>query len=102
MLIIHAIATFESEADIEKLLPAAQAMVVASRGEPGCIDYAFARDFNDPKTVRIVERWTDQASLTAHFQAPHMAAFQKAMGAVKVSSLSAKLYDASGERNVLG
>lgn len=102
MLIIQGVVVFEKESDVEKLIPAARAMVAESRKEKGCLDYAFARDFNDSKTVRIVERWSDQAALTAHFQTPHMAQFQKAMAEVKIASLTAKLYDASGERNVLG
>ena len=54
-------------------------MVKASRAEEGCLDYTFAQDLSDPDTLIIYERWRDQDALTAHFNSPHMAAFQQVM-----------------------
>lgn len=60
------------------------AMIETSRTEEGCIDYAYATDILDPSTMNIVEKWVDEAALVAHFQTPHMAAFQKALGDLDV------------------
>ena len=51
-------------------------MVAASRAEEGCLDYAYAQDMLDPGLIHVVERWRDQAALTAHFATEHMAAWR--------------------------
>ena len=45
----------------------------ASRGDAGCLSYAFHVDLEDPDRWVSVETWADQASLDAHFQTPHLA-----------------------------
>ena len=32
-------------------------MIAASRGEDGCIDYAYAQDVADPGLIRVSELW---------------------------------------------
>jgi len=54
-------------------------MVAASIAEDGCIAYAFTQDVLDPSSIHIVEKWQDDAALTAHFATPHMAAFGAAI-----------------------
>jgi quinol monooxygenase YgiN len=51
-----------------------------SRGDAGCVSYAFHRDLEDPDRYVSVEVWQDQASLDAHFQAPHLAELFGVMG----------------------
>ncbi len=87
--------------DVAKLSAAGQAMVAATRQEPGCLDYAFAADIAEPGLLRIVERWADEAALTAHFAAPHMAAFNAALGAVKIHGASVKVYAAELQRTIM-
>ena len=89
-------------AGVERLRPAAVAMIEATRHEDGCEEYAFAQDLADPGLFRIIERWRDEAALAAHFQTPHMAAFQKAMGEVGNQGGSVKLYKAEVERALIG
>ncbi|MCK0128782.1 putative quinol monooxygenase [Erythrobacter sp. F6033] len=60
-------------------------MIEASRAEEGCVDYSYATDILDPSTMHIIEKWVDEAALVAHFQTPHMAAFQKALGNLDVT-----------------
>lgn len=86
---------------IEPFLPAAQAMVAASRAEAGCLEYAYARDLIEPDTLRIIERWTDEAALTAHFQTPHMAAFSAALGSLTMSAASVQVYAGEHRRAIL-
>lgn len=89
-------------ADIEQLRPAAVAMVSATHEEDGCLEYAFAQDLSDPGLFRIIERWRDEAALAAHFQTPHMAAFQQAMAGANNQGASVKLYRAELDRSLIG
>ena len=43
--------------------------MAAVAAEDGCDHYSFAFDAADPDTVRIAERWADEAALAAHGQA---------------------------------
>ena len=56
--------------DIEAALTKA---AVASRGDAGCLSYAFHRDLEDADRYVSIETWTDQDALNAHFGAPHVA-----------------------------
>jgi quinol monooxygenase YgiN len=88
--------------DIDRLRPAAVAMISATREEDGCLEYAFAQDLADSNLFRIVERWRDEAALAAHFQTPHMASFQQALGAATNQGGSVKVYKAEVERSLIG
>lgn len=58
--------------------PHLEAVIAATRQEDGCLVYAYAVDIEDPGLIRVFEHWRDQASLDAHFKAPHMIAWQAA------------------------
>ncbi len=89
-------------ADIDRLRPAAAAMIAATRQEDGCFEYAFSQDLVDAGLFRIVERWRDEAALAAHFQTPHMAAFQQALGSANNQGGSVKVYKAEVDRTLIG
>ena len=74
-------------------------MVAASRIEAGCLEYAYSFDLLDPTLMRIVERWEDADALKAHFATPHMAAWRKALGGMKISDV--ELFTLEGEPQVL-
>ena len=95
-----------AEADPAKLAgmkDALQAMMQATWEESGCLSYSLAIEneggINGPAVLSIFERWESEASLKAHFKAPHMAAFNKA-AAGAILSLDVKLYDVTGEREL--
>ena len=79
---------------IERLRPAMEAMMAASRAEDGCLTYAYALDMLEPGLVRVSELWTDRASLEAHFRTPHMATWRQAL-AGQVRERDIKLYEAN-------
>jgi quinol monooxygenase YgiN len=87
--------------EIDRFLPAAQAMIHASRAEAGCIEYAYARDLLDADALRISERWTDEAALAAHFQTPHMAAFNQAMASLTILGASVHMYVGEHKRALI-
>jgi quinol monooxygenase YgiN len=43
--------------------------VLATRSEPGCIEYVFSADLIDPGRVRIFERWESKDALAGHLAA---------------------------------
>jgi quinol monooxygenase YgiN len=51
-----------------------------SRGDAGCVSYAFHRDLEEEDRYVSVEVWQDQAALDAHFGAPHLAELFGEMG----------------------
>ncbi|MEM7506398.1 MAG: putative quinol monooxygenase [Pseudomonadota bacterium] len=53
--------------EIDRLQPQMQEVIAASRAEPGCLDYTYARLLEDPDTIRIFERWCDADALRNHF-----------------------------------
>ena len=91
-----------AEGDIDRLHAAGLAMIEATHKEEGCIAYTFSRDITDPDTLVIFEIWQDDAALAAHFQTPHMAAFQAAMAGAQRQGGFAKVYSAEFQRNLLG
>jgi quinol monooxygenase YgiN len=78
MIVVNVIID-STEADVAALRQAIAEMEKASRAEPGCEDYTFSVELNDPTRLRVTERWRDAESLRAHFLTPHMAAFNAAM-----------------------
>ena len=60
---------------MEALKDAILTMQNATLKEEGCEDYSFCVELADPGAIRVVERWTTQDALNAHFQTPHMATF---------------------------
>jgi quinol monooxygenase YgiN len=67
----------DKRAELEEVLAKA---AVTSRGDAGCVAYAFHRDLEDADSYVSVEIWEDQASLDAHFAAPHLGELLGRMG----------------------
>ncbi|MEL6724273.1 MAG: putative quinol monooxygenase [Pseudomonadota bacterium] len=72
-------------------------MIVASRFEDGCIEYAYSRDLIDANLLRIIERWKDKAALVSHFAEPHMAVFRQALAEIGPQDLKVRMYEAEPE-----
>lgn len=94
MIVVNA--TIKATAEtIEAMKDAIATMETASRAEPGCHDYTFSVELNDPGVMRITECWEDMDALAAHFAMPHMADFRAAMAANPPESVEAKFYEAT-------
>ncbi len=87
---------------LDSLGDAMAAQIAATRAEDGCDYYGYSRDVLDPDTMIISERWRDRAALEAHFKAPHMAAFNAALGGVTVLEMSVKVYEGDKVQVLLG
>jgi quinol monooxygenase YgiN len=75
-LLIVGTARLPSE-NLAEAKSAMSAMIAASRGEDGCIDYAYAEDVAEPGLIRVNELWPDRDSLEHHFASPRLAAWPR-------------------------
>jgi quinol monooxygenase YgiN len=58
---------------VRELMLATQARV---RDEDGCIYYAFAETLDDPGHFVVIQQWSDQAALDAHYRSEAFATYQ--------------------------
>lgn len=75
-------------------------LVEATRREPGCVDYRFARSIEVPERFEIFEEFVDQEAFEAHARADHYRAWGRALKGIEVTRMSITRYDAT-ERTVL-
>ena len=80
------------------LKPHMLAMLTASRAEDGCITYSYGEDVAEPGLIRVFEVWRDQAAITAHFAAPHMAPWRTACAELGVSDRRLLAYEVASDR----
>ena len=69
-LIGTVVARNETREDLQRIL---SAMVAPTRAEPGCINYDFHVDAEDPNVFVFYENWKSRADLDAHLKTPHLA-----------------------------
>lgn len=101
MLIVSGTAKFKSAEEMDRLMEVGRRMVEATRQEPGCLDYAFARDISDDCALRIYEVWVDEVALEGHFKTPHMKDFTDALNGAKVTFITLKSYKVSDVRDMM-
>jgi len=65
---------------VEVLRPHMEAVIAASRAEPGCLFYTLAEDIAEPGLIRAFEVYTDDAALKAHGESEHFKAWRAASG----------------------
>lgn len=85
---------------LDEARAAMEAMIMHSRGEPGCLDYAYAADILEPGLIRVSERWTDQEALDRHFASPHIATWRAAWPELGLGERSLVLYEVGGVRPI--
>lgn len=88
--------------DMPAVRALAAPLIAATRAEPGNQAYAFAEDLSEPGLIHVVERWADEASITAHNATPHLAAFTGGFLKLRVLGLKIVGYDAPEGRVLLG
>ena len=64
----------------DKALTASKPYIDGALTQKGCEAYTWAADLNTPGRIHVFERWTDEASLAAHFTGPHYLAMLKSLG----------------------
>jgi quinol monooxygenase YgiN len=64
----------------EELIEAINALLAATREEPGCKAYRFSFDVATPELLCLHEEWATAEDLQTHLQQPHTAAFLGRLG----------------------
>ena len=62
-------------AEVREFTDAATLVAARTREEPGCVEYRFAIDIEDPLTIQLFELWDSPTALQEHFATPHFRAF---------------------------
>ena len=76
-------------------LAAARDAMRDTRREAGCLSYTFSADVEDEAVFHVFEEWEGPQALAAHFQAPHMARFQKAAAGLGITEMKIQRYEVS-------
>lgn len=84
----------------DQAMPHIQAIVEASRAEPGCLAYSFAFDVLDDHLVRIFEVFESADALAAHRASPHMAAWRAAWAQAGIGDRNMAHYDVADWRPI--
>ena len=79
--------------NLERALPMAEAVVMATRAEDGCIAYSYARDLFDPEVIHVSEKWRDRAALMAHFHSEHMKTWAAKRGDLGLFGRDIRIFD---------
>jgi|BarGraIncu00222A_1022003.scaffolds.fasta_scaffold27424_3 quinol monooxygenase YgiN len=69
--------------------------VSRSRAEPGCLEHGVAVDADDGLRLVFFERWSDRATLDAHFRVPASRAFAAKAAALVAHPPTLNVYAAS-------
>jgi len=77
----------------DRLRPAMEAVVTASRREPGCLAYTYGFDLLEPDIIRVFEIYKDDEALKAHGASEHFKAWRAISG--HYPREERRLYDAS-------
>lgn len=63
-------------------------MIEPTLAEAGCVNYDLHQDNDDPAHFMFYENWETRDLWLAHMNAPHLAAFKKAVdGAIKTTNV---------------
>ena len=82
------------------LRPHMSTVIAATRGEAGCVSYAYAEDIEERGLIHVFEEWTDQAALDAHFVSAHMKAWQEVRAGYGLYDRNISVYEIAGQRKV--
>lgn len=70
-----------------------EAMILASRAEPGCLVYGYAEDVLEPGLIHVKEIWANRAALDDHFASANLAAWRSNWPALGVTARHLALYE---------
>jgi quinol monooxygenase YgiN len=96
MLIVAGSFEFEAS-DREEFLTQRTPAMVATRDEPGCLEYVMSADPVDPTRVVLFERWADQAAFDGHMAVIQSA--ERPSGGPAPKGMSIEIYDIEGVRS---
>jgi len=93
MLIIAGSLSFSSD-DREDVLTSLTEITALSRTDPGCVEYWWAEDVDEPNLFRFFECWESQELFDAHIAAPHEHAFGE-RNLSRITGATARMFSAT-------
>ena len=93
MLIITGSLSF-SAADRDDVIASLVEITALSKNDPGCVDYSWAEDLEEPNVFRFFECWESQELFDAHVAAPHEKAFGE-RNLSRMTGATAQMYSAT-------
>jgi quinol monooxygenase YgiN len=91
MIVVSGIMAFD-RASHDRVVALTRTLARETLKEPGCRTYGFWADPDTPGRFRIFEEWDSQEALTAHFAAPHFAAFGAAIADLGLITMDVHRY----------
>lgn len=95
MILVTASAQCRPDAH-DEMAAALAAAALTSRTDPGCLEYRFFEDVEDPTSFLSVERWDERSSLDAHMGTPHVAALLETLGGLVTGPPEIVVHDLAG------
>jgi quinol monooxygenase YgiN len=77
-----------------------EAMILATRAEPGCLGYSFAHDVLEPGLIRIFEVYKDQAAVDAHRSSAHFAGWRAVWPVLGIGDRNISQYEVAGVKQL--
>jgi quinol monooxygenase YgiN len=93
MIIVAGSMSFDA-ADRADVLASLAEVTKASRLDPGCMEYWWAEDLEQPNTFSFYECWESKDLLDAHLAQPHEAAFAERNFA-RMTGATASMFEAT-------
>lgn len=59
----------------EAMMALMQRTMLGSQAEPGCVEYRFTADLDDPLRFHLIELWEDQAAFDNHLRGDALRGF---------------------------
>ena len=87
------------DATREELHQILAAQVASTRAEPGCINYDFHVDAEDPNVFVFYENWRSKADLDAHLKMPHLRPLFGRLDELLARPVEIKFYTMLSDRN---
>lgn len=84
----------------DEAVAAMERVVLATRAEAGCLDYAYAEDVLEPGLFRVNERWESREALSAHFTAPQMKIWREEREALGMTGRVVTAHEISDEEGL--
>jgi quinol monooxygenase YgiN len=91
--------TFRPE-DRDEVLEGLRAVSVRSRQDPGCVDYWWAEDVEEPNRFRFFECWASKEMFDAHRSQPYEAEFDRDFVS-RITGADAHITEGGARRSVV-
>lgn len=100
MLLISGIIKLQSEQEVDRVKAALARRAARSRDDGGCIDYVFAVNVEDPREIRLTEKWESRKHLDAHLAVPDEE-FDRLMATADIESATVVASEVASEQALL-